>query len=116
MCVLISTVGRVFIESWGSSTDLEKSVWHQVVAGRQGGAALHRLSLPPWHSTPHVDTCPQSCGSNRHKTWSVGQGVWSVGRPWAPFGLGFDPLAPCVKCIPVVMMILIFDQLYFIIP
>jgi hypothetical protein len=56
VCLLISTVGGVFIEPWGSSTDLEKSVWHQVVAGqpnhmvgRSGGAAstdfLHRLGL-----------------------------------------------------------------------
>jgi hypothetical protein len=46
----------VLIGPWGSSTDLEKSVWHQVVAcrpshmtGRPGGVAstnfLHRLGL-----------------------------------------------------------------------
>jgi hypothetical protein len=39
----------VFIGPWGSSTDLEKSVWHQVVASRSGGAAstnfLDRLGL-----------------------------------------------------------------------
>jgi hypothetical protein len=46
----------VFIGPWGSSIDLDKSVWHQVVAGwpshvagRSGGAAstnfLHRLGL-----------------------------------------------------------------------
>jgi hypothetical protein len=30
--------------------------------------------------------------------------------------LGFDPLGPCVKYTPVVMMILIFGQVYFVIP
>jgi hypothetical protein len=33
-----------------------------------------------------------------------------------PFGLGFGPLDPCVKYTPVVMMILIFGQLYFVVP
>jgi hypothetical protein len=31
-------------------------------------------------------------------------------------GLGFDPLSPCVKYTPMVMMILTFGQLYFFIP
>jgi hypothetical protein len=33
-----------------------------------------------------------------------------------PFGLGIDLLGPCVKYTPVVMMVLTFDQLYFVIP
>jgi hypothetical protein len=51
VCVLISTVvgGGVFIGSWGSSTDLEKSGWHHMVAGQSVGVAstnfLHRLGL-----------------------------------------------------------------------
>jgi hypothetical protein len=50
VCPLISSVGGgVFIEPWGSSTDLEKLVWRQVVADRPGGAAstnfLHHLGL-----------------------------------------------------------------------
>jgi hypothetical protein len=78
----------VFIGPWGSFTNLEKSVWHQVVAGRPvGWSGLHRLSPPPWPSTPHVDTCPRSHGPNQHKTWSVGQGVWPAGRPLGPFWL-----------------------------
>jgi hypothetical protein len=39
----------VFIGPWGSFTDLEKSVWHLVLAGRSGGVAstdfLHRIGL-----------------------------------------------------------------------
>jgi hypothetical protein len=81
MCVLISTVGGVFIESWGSSTDLEKSVWHQVVAGRQGGAALHRLSLPPWHSTPHVDSVLKAAGQTDIKH---GRSAKEFGRSVGP--------------------------------
>jgi hypothetical protein len=49
VCTLIFTVGRVFIGPWGSSTELEKSVWCQVVAGRLAKAAsidfLHRPGL-----------------------------------------------------------------------
>jgi hypothetical protein len=26
--------------------------------GPAGSSGLHRLSPPPWPSTPHVDTCP----------------------------------------------------------
>jgi hypothetical protein len=41
--------GGVFIGPWGSSTDLEKLVWHQLVAGWPGGAPstnfLHCLSI-----------------------------------------------------------------------
>jgi hypothetical protein len=33
-----------------------------------------------------------------------------------PFGLGFDPLGPCVKYTPVVLVTLTFGQLYFVIP
>jgi hypothetical protein len=56
VCVLISTIRGIFIGSWGSFIDLEKSVWCQVVAGwpshvagQPGGAAttdvLHGLGL-----------------------------------------------------------------------
>jgi hypothetical protein len=81
-----------------------------------GWSSLHRLSPPPWPSTPRVDTCPRSHGPNRHKTWQVDQGVWPVEWPLGPFGLGFGPLGPCVKYTPVVMMILTFGQFYFVIP
>jgi hypothetical protein len=65
-----------------------------------GWSGLHQLFPPPWPSTPHVDTCPQSHGSCRHKTWPTGQGVWPTSQPLGPFGLGFDPLGPCVKYTP----------------
>jgi hypothetical protein len=49
VCFLISTIGWVFIGLWGRSTNLEKSVWHHVVAGRPGGVAstnfLHHHGL-----------------------------------------------------------------------
>jgi hypothetical protein len=35
-------------------------------------SGLHRLSPPPWPSTPRVDMCPRSHGPNRHKTWPWG--------------------------------------------
>jgi hypothetical protein len=48
VCPLISTVGGIY-RAVGSSTDLEKLVWHQMVVGRLGGAAsidfLHCLGL-----------------------------------------------------------------------
>jgi hypothetical protein len=72
-------------------------------------SGLHRLSPSPWPSTPRVDTCPRSRGPNQHKTWLAG-------FPLGPFDLCFDPLGPCVKYTPVVMMILTFGQLYFVIP
>jgi hypothetical protein len=105
----------VFIGTWGSSTDLEMSVWHQVVFGWLGGAAstdfLHRLGL-----LLLVDTFPRSRGSNWHKTWPADLGVWPASRPFVPFSLGFDTLSPCVKYTPMVMMTLAFGQLYFVIP
>jgi hypothetical protein len=85
--------------------------------GRPAGwSGLHRLSPPPRPSTPRVDLCPRSYGPNRHKTWLADQEVWTACRSLGPFGLGFGPPGSCVKYIPVVMMILIFAQLYFVIP
>jgi hypothetical protein len=81
-----------------------------------GWSGLHLLSPPPWPSTPRVDTCPRNRRPNRHITWPVSQGVWPAGRCLCPFSLGFGPLGPTVKYTPVVMMILTFDQLYFVIP
>jgi hypothetical protein len=67
----------VFIGRWESSTDLEKSVWHQVEAGwPTGWSGLHRLSPLPWPSSPCVDTCPRSRG----------QTVIKHGRPAKEFG------------------------------
>jgi hypothetical protein len=104
----------VFIGSWGSrggsSTDLVEVITHQVVAGW-----VERIP-PPSPSSSRVDTCPQSLGSNRLKTWSAGQGAGLADRQLGPFDLGFGPFNPHVKYSLVVMMILKFGQLHFVIP
>jgi hypothetical protein len=49
MSVVCRQARGIFIGVNGTSTDLERSVWHQVVAGRTSGAAstdlLHQLGL-----------------------------------------------------------------------
>jgi hypothetical protein len=104
----------VFIGVNGTSTDLERSLWHQVVAGRPsrmagraGGAAstdfLHRLGLS--------SSCRRLATKARAEAPQT-----LVDRPLGPLGLGSGPLGPGVKYTHVVMMILIFDQLHFVIP
>jgi hypothetical protein len=73
------------------STDLERSIWHQVVADRPS----HVAGLPGGAT-------------------STDSGL--VDRCLGPLGLGFGPLGPRVKYTPAVIMILTFGQLYFVIP
>jgi hypothetical protein len=116
VCLLISTVGGGIYRVMGALHRLG-DVGLVPSGGRPvGWSGLHQLSPPPWPSTPHVDMCPQSRGPNRHKTLPAGQGVWPADRPLGPFGLGFGPLGSYVKYTLMVMMMLIFGQLYFVIP
>jgi hypothetical protein len=96
--------GGVFIGVNGTSTDLERSVCHQVVAGRLGGAASTDSGFSS--SCRHVETkarveLPQTLagrlapGPTRPRVWAT----WST-----------------CQMHPVVMMILIFGQLRFVIP
>jgi hypothetical protein len=97
----------VFIGVNETSTDLERSVWHQVVAGRpshvasrSGGAASTDSGLSSLCScvaTKAQDKSPQTLAD----------------RPLGRLGLGSGPLGSHVKYIPVVMMILTFGQLHF---
>jgi hypothetical protein len=88
----------VFIGPWGSSTDLEKLVWLQVVpdrpsyvASRLGGVAttnfLHGLGLLLLVHTRVLKATGQT---------DIKHG-WLAGRPLGPFVLGFGSLGPCVK-------------------
>jgi hypothetical protein len=107
----------VFIGLNGTSTDLERSVWRQVVArrpshvvGRLGGAASTDSGFSS--SCRHVAT----------KAWVelpqtlAGRPRSRAGKPLGPLGLGSGPLGPRVKYTLVMMMILIFGQLHFFIP
>jgi hypothetical protein len=102
----------VFIVVNGTSTDLERSVWHQVMAGQPSHGrlarwnGLHWLSLPTRASPPRVDVWQLRLRPNRLKPEPAG-------RPLGPLGLGSGPH---VKYTPVVMMILTFGQLQFVIP
>jgi hypothetical protein len=111
------TVRGVFIVVNGTSTDLERLVWHQVVAGwpshvadRSGGAA----SVDSGFS--HVDAWQQGLRLNRLTPLSAGEGVAPASRPLGPLDLGSSPLGPHVKYTLVVMMILTFGKLDFVIP
>jgi hypothetical protein len=93
----------VFIGVNGTSTNLERSVWCQVVAGQLGGAAFTDLGF--------------SSSCRRVATKAQAKPPQTLAdRPLGPLDLGFGPLSPCVKYTPVVMMILTFGQLHFVIP
>jgi hypothetical protein len=85
-----------------------------------GGRSAGRVERPP----PTFSTAMAFYSSCRtHVLKAVGQTNINHGRlakefsrPVGPFGQGFGPLDPCVKYTPVVMMILIFGQLYSVIP
>jgi hypothetical protein len=113
--------GGVFIGVNGTSTDLERSVWRQVVAERpshMAGRSVGRVEWPPptRASPPHIDAWQRRLGLNRLKPWPTDQGFGLSGRHLGPLNLGFGPLGPRVKYTPMVMMILTFGQLHFVIP
>jgi hypothetical protein len=102
----------VFIGLWGSSTDLSGAVPHQVAADLAMWPAgwVEWLPLPSstFLAIPFcVETCPQSYGPNRLKTWTVVQGVGPPGHPLGP--LVSDPctLPPRVRYTPGVKLILV---------
>jgi hypothetical protein len=70
-----------------------------------------RVERPPLTraSPPRVDVWQPSLRLNCLKPWPASQSLGLL-------VLGSGPLGPCVKYTPVVMMILIFDQLHFVIP
>jgi hypothetical protein len=71
--------------------------------GQPGGVA----------STNSAFFSPCRCVANKEQ---VEPAQTLAGWPLGPLGLGSGPLGPCVKCTPVVMMILTFGQLHFVIP
>jgi hypothetical protein len=106
----MSVVRGVFIGVNVTSTDLERSVWHQVVAdrprhmaGQSGGVASTDSGF--------YSTCRRVATKARAKPPPT-----LVGRPLGPLDLAFGPLGRHVKYILVVMMILTFGQLHFVIP
>jgi hypothetical protein len=106
----MSVVRGVFIGVNVTSTDLEMSVWHQVVAdrprhmaGQSGGVASTDSGF--------YSTCRRVAIKARAEPPST-----LAGRSLGPLGLAFGPRGPHVKYIPVVMMILTFGQLHFVIP
>jgi hypothetical protein len=103
----------VFIGVNGISTDLERSVWHQVMAGRPSHMA-GRMERPP--QTFSTDSSFSS--SCRRVTTKARAELPQTlpGRPLCPLSLGSGPLGSRVKYTPVVMMILIFYQQHFVIP
>jgi hypothetical protein len=115
VCILISTIGGIYraMEElhFLGEVDLAPSGGRSAKPRGQSirWSGLHRLSLLPWPPTPHVYMCPRSRGPNRHKTWPAS-------RPLGPLSQGFGPLGLYVKYTLVVMMILIFSQLYYVIP
>jgi hypothetical protein len=98
----------VFIAVNGTSTDLQRSVWRQVVvswpshmAGRPGGVASTDLAFSS--SCRCVETKAQAEPPQT-----------LAGRPLGPLDQGSSLLGPHVKYIPVDMMILTFGQLHFV--
>jgi hypothetical protein len=104
------TVRGVFIWMNQTSTDLEKSVWHQVEAG-QPSHMVGRLGGVTSTDSAFSSSC------KRVATKALVEPPQNlVGRPMGPLDLGSGPLGPHVQYTPVVMMILTFGQLYFVIP
>jgi hypothetical protein len=107
----------------GTSTDLERLLWHQVEAGAAKPrdrlarwSSIHRLSPLTRPSPPRVDVWQPRLGPNRLKPWPAGQGVGPASQCLGPLNPESGPLGPRVKYTPMVMMILTFGQLHFIIP
>jgi hypothetical protein len=97
----------VFIGLNETSTNLERSVWRQVVAGG-------RVERPP--PTFSTDSgFSSSCRCVATKALAEPPQTLAA-RLLSPLGLGSGPLGPRVKYTPVVMMILTFGQLHFVIP
>jgi hypothetical protein len=102
-CVNIQHEG-VFIGVNGTSTDLGRSVWHQVVGGRPS----HLAGRPGGVSS--TDSSFSSL-CRRVVTKALAKPPQTLaGQPQGPLDLGFGPLGPRVKYTPVVMMILTFVQ------
>jgi hypothetical protein len=104
-----------FIGVNGTSTDLERSVLCQVLAGGQPMWPVSRVERsPPTFSMDSGFAC-----SGRHmatKAQAEPPPTLAAGRSLGSLGLGSSPLGPCVKYTPMVMSILTFDQLHFVIP
>jgi hypothetical protein len=104
----------VFIGVNGTSTDLERSVLCQVVAGRPGGAGIYRGE---WdlHRLGEISFV---LGGGRPAEWSGlhRRGLLLLVRSTKELGRPLGPLDPSVKYTPVVMMILTFGQLHIVIP
>jgi hypothetical protein len=77
-----------------TSTDLETSVWHQVVASRPSHVAGRAggLSPPTRASPPRVDMWQARLELNRLKAWPAGQGVGLAGQPFAHLSWGLAHL------------------------
>jgi hypothetical protein len=103
----------VFIGVNGTSTNMERSVWHQVVAGRPTHVAGQVERPPP---TFFTDSAFSSLCRRMETKARVEPPQTLAGRPLGPLGLGSGPLGPRVKYTLVVIMILTFGQLHFIIP
>jgi hypothetical protein len=105
------TMRGVFIGVNGTSTNLERSVSRQVVAGGQAtwSAGWKERPPPTWTSPPCVDVWQPRLRPNHLKPWLAG-------RPLVPLGLGSGSVGPRVKYTLMVMMNLKFGQLHFVIP
>jgi hypothetical protein len=110
VCVSTFTMRGVFIEAIGIATDLDKSVWCQVVPER-----LSRVADWPGRMASIDSGFSSSCRCMETKA-QVEPPQTLAGWPLGPFDLGFGPISPRVKYTLVVMMILTFGQLYFVIP
>jgi hypothetical protein len=108
------TVSGVFIGVNGTSTDLQRSVWRQVVAsqpshvaGQPGGAAStdSGFSSSCRRVATNAQAEPPQILAGRPRNWDLD-----------PLRLGSIPLGPRVKYTPMVMIILTFGQLHFVIP
>jgi hypothetical protein len=90
--------------------------------GGQDSWPVGRVDWPPptfstdSGSPPRVDAWQPRLEPNLLKPWSTGQVVRPTDHPLGPLGLGSGSLGPHVKYTPVVMMNLIFGQVYFVIP
>jgi hypothetical protein len=100
----------VFIGVNGTSTDLKRSVWCQVVAGRPS----HRAGQPGGAASTDMGFS-SSCRHVATKAWAEPPQTLAS-WPLGPLCLGPGPLGPRVKYTPVVMMILTFGQLHCAIP